>query len=121
MNAKDLLNEIFTISSRIDLIECELEKIKETEKRFPTGGEFLKDDLEAILTISLNGLKKYRQKLYLLIECVKDEKAKIVLEYRFIACLGFQEISEKLYYSLRNVMRYYKKGLAEIDKILINK
>lgn len=118
MDAKKLLNEIFTIGKRIDLIECELEKIQETQNKYPLSDDFLKDDLETILKISLKGLKKYRQKLYLLIECVKGENARIVLEYRFIACLSFQEIADKLYYSLRNVMRFYAAGINEVEEIL---
>ena len=78
----------------------------------------IKTDLEHILKLSLDDLIKYKTKIYTLIKTVPDATVECVLEYRYITEMKFDDIADRLFYSRRQVMRYYNQGLDYITKIL---
>ena len=117
MDTKEFLDGIFTVNKRIDLIMTELIALDETNEKYPFCKN-VKSDLEEILTISLNTLNDYRMKVFELLNSVPDPTARCVLEYRYIALLKFEDIAKKLFYSTRQVIRYYNDGISYISKEL---
>lgn len=93
---------------------------------------FIDNQIEGVQAIkytpSINGPKKslnaYIEEKSILeseIEHIKDcinsisnEKARWVLEYRFLEYIPLGEISDLMNYSHSQVYRYYKKGIEEI-------
>ena len=117
METKEFLDGIFAVNKRIDLIMAELEALDETGKKYPFS-QSVKSDLEKILTISLNSLNEYRMKVFEILSKVPDPTARCVLEYRYIALLKFEDIAKKLFYSTRQVLRYFNEGINYISEEL---
>lgn len=120
MDSKEFLGQTFEINKRINLIEKELQALNEIRKKYPNQiiNSEIKTDLEHILKLSLDDLIKYKTKIYTLIKTVPDATVQCVLEYRYITEMKFDDIADRLFYSRRQVMRYYNQGLDYITKIL---
>lgn len=120
MDSKDFLGQIFQINKRIALIETELEVIEKIRKKYPNQNinNTLKSDLENILKLSLDDLINYKTKMFILIKSIPDMTVRCVMEYRYITGLKFDDIAERLFYSKRQVLRYYSQGHEYITKLL---
>ena len=120
MDSKEFLGQTFEINKRIKLIEAELKVLNEIREKYPkeTITFELKNDLEHILKLSLDDLLEFKTKIYTLIKTVPDATVRCVLEYRYIAQMKFDDIADRLFYSKRQVIRYYNQGLDHITNLL---
>lgn len=55
-----------------------------------------------------------------LVDKLDDDKQKSVLLMRYNACLGYEEIAERLNYSLRHTLRIYKESIKELEETVKN-
>lgn len=117
--------------ARIELLK---DKLAETEERtiairspritgMPGGGQpYTAADLvaeKAELELRIMRLQekadKAREEILNCIDELEDPHAAEVLEMFFIGGLGFMEISERMAYSDRHIMRLYSEGLEKIQ------
>ena len=120
MESKELLDQTFQIDKRINLIEAELSTLNKIKEKYPnhTINSKIKTDLEQILILSLDGLMEYKTKIFTLIMKIPDQTVRCVFEYRYIAGMKFDDIADRLFYSRRQILRFYNQGHEYITNIL---
>lgn len=77
-------------------------------------------DLEAKIKETEAELEKVKTEVVATIEALDDEREKDVLMLRYISCMTWDEILEKLYLSKPTAMRCHRGGLAKIEKMIPN-
>ena len=64
---------------------------------------------------------RVRKEIKEVINAVDDNDLKLLLEMRYITYMKWEEIADKLGYSIQHVYRLRKKALARVEKIIQNK
>lgn len=72
-------------------------------------------ELQNEINNSIDKLVDLRQEIENKIEAIEDAKLKQLLFYKFIHGLTFEQIAEKMNYSVRNIMYLYDDSLDQID------
>lgn len=72
-------------------------------------------DLEADMKEVQKQLDEKRTEVITVIEALNDENQKSVLMLRYISLLSFNQITEKMYYSLSTIKRWHKEGIEMIQ------
>ena len=77
-------------------------------------------DLEAEMKEVEKQLDEKRAEVITVIEALSDENQKSVLMLRYISLLSFNQITEKMFYSLSTIKRWHKEGI-ELIKVDVKK
>ena len=121
MKIKDYLNLSFEInqsliSKKAVLKELDSSIASTTDKKLI---QKLKKEKQKI-QIAINNDIYTRIDILRVIEKVKDSALRLVLEYKYICGLSFEEIAQRLNYTNRHIARIHSKALVEAEKIYKN-
>lgn len=75
---------------------------------------YKKLDLEEEMKQVQKKLDEKRTEIITAIEALTDENQKSVLMLRYISLMGFNEICEKMFYSLSTIKRWHREGVEKI-------
>ena len=132
MNSKEYLRRAYKIQLDIDTLQEAINKMRSsldglqairfTEK--VQGGK-LNDDTNLINKLAkiIELEDKIKKKIELQIEIVdtieklQDVNEKAVLRLKYICCFTWEEIAERMGYSVRNVHLIHKKALKSFQKV----
>lgn len=133
MDAKKLLREYRNILREIERIEDELatwqaraEKCTTSFSAVPGGGgdgdkiQVAVEQMDAIrekLNARLVKLTDARDNAERIIKSVSDLRLRLILEYRYIDGLTYDEIGLRMNYSFRQIFRLHKWALSEAEKM----
>lgn len=133
MNKQDLKRIIY-LDKRIDSFLKEMERLKEYRSMLKplsydnvrvqtsTIADPTYERVEKILSIeekvsqSIDELIDLREYLKRAIEEVEEERLKLLLQYRYIEGLRFEEIALRMGYDIRHVWRLHGQALQVISK-----
>lgn len=71
-------------------------------------------EIEAQLAKEIDGLCTARQEIGGTLDRMEDETLKLLMEYRYIDGLTWEQVAEKMHYSWRQVCRKHEKALEQI-------
>lgn len=133
MDAKKLLREYRNILREIERIEDELatwqaraEKCTTSFSAVPGGGgdgdkiQVAVEQMDAIrekLNARLVKLTDARDNAERIIKSVSDLRLRLILEYRYIDGLTYDEIGLRMNYSFRQIFRLHKWALSKAEKM----
>ena len=72
-------------------------------------------DLEREIEQQVSEYVEYKRKLIKAIDLHKDEKERLLLRLRYIEYLTWEEISDKMNYSARQIYRLHKQALKNFE------
>lgn len=78
---------------------------------------YKKIDAEQELKELDNKIKHVKEELFVLFENLNDVYYKFVLSYRYIELLTWQEIADKINFSLPSVYRFHRLAISELEAI----
>ncbi len=76
-------------------------------------------DLEREINEDIDTLVDLQREIRQRIAEIPDEKQRTVLELRYINCLPFNEIADRMYYSPENIFILHQKGLKNLQCIIV--
>lgn len=118
-----LLNKIDNLNAKLKKNKIQLKKYQivnegYNNRAFPNRNQDIINELlseQAILKKRIKNLQihslKIKTNLEIKIDLIPDESASQVLELYYLNCLGFEDISDKLFISLTTVRRWFSKGM----------
>lgn len=128
----DIFNKYLMLDKLIDSNMEEIKKLKELAAAIPTadpsrefisGGPIVQSkfsdlidkavDLEDELIKEIDEYLDYKRELYEIIKKLKNPAHALVLRYRYLERLTYEEIAEKLGCSVRNVYNLKNAALSE--------
>lgn len=115
-----LQEEIARLDSRAScLTKYHETDIHTTNTQFDFIGKVITDILSAkdVLYTLLQKLAKERVYLYYGLQLVPDDTFRLLLEYRYIDGMTFEEIALKMSYSLRWVATLHERAIASFEKV----
>ena len=133
---KEYLYQLFTLDQQIESHRQELYALRRLSKDLvsnpyeplsPTnrpGDEKAIDVLEKILALEKQILQEIDQRITLqtdihtAIERVSDGKERLLLRYRYIDFLKWEEIADKMNFSLRNIHRLHSRALSGLQEVI---
>lgn len=75
------------------------------------------ESLEEQIIKEIDKLVDLKIKAKKAIECLEDERYKLVLEYRYINCFYWEEIAFKLGYEKRYLLKLHREAINEFSSI----
>lgn len=133
MTKEEYLNQVGRLQHKLKMMKLRAEEYEELANSIPTQNYSRERvsgtrNLEAPFVKWLNKLwdleidmKEVEQKLdekraeiITVIEALSDENQKSVLMLRYISLLSFNQITNKMYFSLSTIKRWHKEGIDNI-------
>lgn len=117
------INNLHAISTNIaspDLTKEMVSKTKSSEASFVNAVNKLVD-LEKSTDAKMAELLDLRMEIRKTIGQVEDAKQMLILRYRYMDFMKWEDIAEKMDYSLKSVYRIHSAALNSIAEILTNK
>ena len=133
MTKEEYLNQVSRLQYKLKMMKLRAEEYEELANSIPTQNYSRERvsgtrNLEAPFVKWLNKLwdleidmKEVEQKLdekraeiITVIEALSDENQKSVLMLRYISLLSFNQITNKMYFSLSTIKRWHKEGIENI-------
>lgn len=133
MTKEEYLNQVGRLQHKLKMMKLRAEEYEELANSIPTQNYSRERvsgtrNLEAPFVKWLNKLwdleidmKEVEQKLdekraeiITVIEALSDENQKSVLMLRYISLLSFNQITNKMYFSLSTIKRWHKEGIENI-------
>lgn len=133
MTKEEYLNQVGRLQHKLKMMKLRAEQYEELANSIPTQNYSRERvsgtrNLEAPFVKWLNKLwdleidmKEVEQKLdekraevITVIEALSDENQKSVLMLRYISLLSFNQIINKMYFSLSTIKRWHKEGIENI-------
>lgn len=102
---EDELQELYEVSSSIK--NMEYDKVKDIVTKIV--------DLENEKLKETDNLLKQRKEIEEKIKAVEDENCKLLLKYRYIMNLTWEDVAEKMYFCYQYVFILHKKALRMIS------
>ena len=99
-------------------------KITPTLSQTPGGGESgspIERPMDKVLEIDveinreIGELQIVRQEIHAALNQLEDENLKLLMEYRYIDGLTWEQVAEKMHYSWRHTCRLHGEALAKIN------
>lgn len=140
MDVKEYLSQVIKLNHKISRMELRADEYKRMAESVP-GCNF--DEIRVDRTRSLDApfvkwinkllelekeMETVRQRLDMAkaeiigtIEKVEDEDCKSVLTLRYISCLTWEDIADKLCVVKRTTLKWHEKGLISVDSIINEK
>lgn len=131
---KEYLNGAYYIDKRIDVLQDELalleSKLYKCTATYGSTGhnsspqptfEYTIDRVMQYrdrLNIEIDNLVDKKKEIKSIIYKLEDNKAKLIMEYKYINYLPFETIADRLNYSKRQVLRLHKNSLENLSKML---
>ena len=138
MNAKEYLNRVFKLQQKLKSMHLRAEEYERLAASVPgqnyeavrvdgtrsLEAPFVKwicklSDLEAKIKETEAELEKVKAEVVATIEGLDDEREKDVLMLRYVSCMTWDEICEKLYLSERSAFRFHSEGLKKIKLAVV--
>lgn len=133
MCAKQYLRQAFRLNELIQSNEKELEELKELSTSL-SGTDYSKDkvqssssndanyvriiekilDLEKVIERDIEGLLSLRLEIRNTISQVKDNEERLLLQYRYLNFLTWDEICDEMHVSSRTVHRIHASALKNV-------
>lgn len=112
---KDYLNSAYTLNASIESARVTLKNLDS----FPFLTKTVSDKLNLVQSelntlIQEQTIKKLN--IYNLINKLDDEILKSILSYKYICFLSFEEISKKMHYSTRHIIRLHNKAIETLKE-----
>lgn len=139
MTAKKYLQQGYYLNKQID-VKCEqIRKLQEMAQKVTTTANDCKVqvsgsqsriadtvnkmvDLERELVDTVNEYAAKRKEIAAVIQRVDNPNYRTLLEYRYLACMKWEEIAVKMHYSWRHIIRLHGEALnvieCHIDKLI---
>lgn len=132
MTAKEYLNQAYRLEQRIRLQKERLDELRDLasspassgfEEHYnpnqPTEAPFVKTlhkvmDLEEKVNDELQKLIKLQAEIQATINKVPNMDERLVLTYRYIKNMSWEQIGSRLYVDERTVRRWHNRGLAHV-------
>lgn len=134
MTAKEYLSRYYVMKQKIERIEEEVEEYKRLANSIPgcnfddvrVDGTKNKDaiqikwvhraiDKEDDLKLMIKNLPIVKAEILNTVMQLEDSNLKRLLIYRYIDCLTWQDIMEKMYLSKATVLRWHKQAISQIQ------
>lgn len=123
---RNTLREIERIEDELAIWQARAEKCTTSFSTAPGGGsdgdkiQVAVEQMDAIrekLNARLFKLTEARDTAERIIKSVSDLRLRLILEYRYIDGLTYEEIGLRMNYSFRQVFRLHKWALCEVEKM----
>lgn len=133
MEAKEYLKQAYRLHDLIESNEAELKELQLLSVNIP-GTDYTKDrvkstpstdasytnivikivDLEKVIKADIEKLLSLKREIWEVIDAVQDNEHKLILRYRYLNFLRWDEISSKMGFSYRTVFRIHEDALKHI-------
>jgi len=133
MTKEEYLNQVGRLQHKLKMMKLRAEEYEELANSIPTQNysrdrvsgtrnleaPFVKWlnklwDLEIDMKAVEQKLDEKRAEIITVIEALSDENQKSVLMLRYISLLSFNQITNKMYFSLSTIKRWHKEGIENI-------
>lgn len=133
MTKEEYLNQVGRLQHKLKMMKLRAEEYEELANSIPTQNysrervsgtrnleaPFVKWlnklwDLEIDMKEVEQKLEEKRAEIITVIEALSDENQKSVLMLRYISLLSFNQITNKMYFSLSTIKRWHKEGIENI-------
>ena len=135
LNAKQFLRSYQRAKTKLQLIENQIEeiknilgisgisydavKIKSSPAEETTSGKIIilaeiKQQAEEIRTTAIEMVETVNK----VIEQVGDDRYRILLSLRYIKCLGWEQIADEMGYGVRHIHKLHSGALLEVESII---
>lgn len=135
MTAKDFLSQTFTVDKRINSKLHQVEHLNElATKCTSVWSDMPKSpnrrqspmadavdriiDLQSEINADIDTLVSIKQEIHAVIQAVDNIEYRTLLEYRYLCCMPWEDISSVLGYNIRWVHRMHGKALIAVQIIL---
>ena len=133
MNAKEYLRKAYNLDKFIDASLLELSKLREhgniiksvdysKDKVQSSGGNTMEDtivkivDMENAINEKIDQLTDLKAEIRNNINKLPDDTERLLLTYRYLCFLSWEEIAVKMGYSYRNIHRVHSRALRDFER-----
>ena len=134
MNAKDYLTKAYNLDKFIDACLVELSNIKR-QSQIISSIDYTRDkiqkspenrientivkliDKENLINDKIDELVDLKTEIRSKIDCIPDETERLLLTYRYLCFLSWEEIADKMSYSCRNIHYLHTKALKSFESL----
>jgi DNA-directed RNA polymerase specialized sigma subunit len=130
IKTKQWLGRARSINREIDALlstkaEARDQLLRITQNYSSDGAQSSKDphkydrlaELEGVIDEKISELMTVKQEILETINKLQDGRQRIVLVGYYVRCRTLEEIAVEMRYSYRNVKRWHRAGIAEIEKV----
>jgi len=124
-----ILKKIERLDEKIGEIESQLTSVQSQRiTDMPRGGQPVsaaelisdRDETRIRKAALLEQAKEIRMEIYMALDTLEDYREVEVLELFFIYCMGLEEISDKMGYTIRHTIRFYSSAIRNLDEDVTN-
>lgn len=133
MTAKEFLSQGLVLQKKLEEKAIRLERLQSRAEKitvsFGDGTATISDgnsrekllaeivDLKDEIEKNVKELHAKKEEILKIVDLVSNKNWRLVLEYRYVWLMGFEEIATTLYYSKVNIFVLHKKAIENVNEI----